>query len=416
MKLLLNLQKVLAMEETHIINRSLYIDKILPFVNKNLVKVLVGQRRSGKSYILKSIINEVSKQENVNIIEINLEDFAFVHVKDAHTLYEEIKAKIDSYHKNYIFIDEIQEADGFEKVIRSLALDPQNDIYITGSNSMMLSSEISTRLAGRSVEFKIYPLSYSEYLVFHNREDSDATLMEYLRYGGMPYLRNLSNISSWNEYLTALTDTIVYRDIVSRYRLRNVDFLQRLILFLSDNIGQLFSAKKIADFLKSQRINSSVAGVQSYIQYLLDAFIIGRVRRWDIEGKRFFEIGEKFYFTDIGIRNCLIGFRPQDLGGLIENIVYNHLRIYGYEVKIGNLAQGKEIDFIAEKKGEKMYVQVAQSLNDESTRNREYGNLLQVSDTYEKMVVTLNESYPNSYEGVKTLSLREFLWKLKTVS
>lgn len=401
------------MEETTIINRALYINKILPFVNKNLVKVLVGQRRSGKSYILKSIIKEIKTQENVNIIEINLEDFAFSHVKDSQTLYDEIKSKIDSSKKNYIFIDEIQEVEGFEKVIRSLALDHQNDIYITGSNSMMLSSEISTRLAGRSVEFKIYPLSYAEYLIFHNREDSDTSLMEYLRFGGMPYLRNLSDISAWNEYLTALADTIVYRDIVSRYHLRNLVFLQRLILFLSDNIGQLFSAKKIADFLKSQRINGSVAGVQSYIQYLLDAFIISRVRRWDIEGKRFFEIGEKFYFTDTGIRNCLIGFRPHDLSGLIENTVYNHLMIYGYEVKIGTFSQGKEIDFIAEKNGEKIYIQVAQSVLDENTRNREYGNLLEVPDTYEKMVVTLDESYPNSYEGVKTLSLREFLGKLK---
>ena len=399
------------MEETsEIIQRPLYLERLRPFINKNLIKVITGQRRVGKSYILKAIIREVLKMEPTsNIVYLDLEDFAFSHIKTAEELHEEITSKLRVNTKNYIFIDEIQEVKDFEKVIRSLNLDNLNDIYVTGSNSNMLSSEISTRLAGRSYNLKIHPLSYKEFIDFHKKLDSDETLNTFLRYGGLPYLINIPDENNWNEYISGVTDAVVYRDIVSRHSLRNNDFLQRLLLFTADNIGQLFTAKKIADYLKSQRITSSVAGVQSYVDYLEEAFIINRVKRWDIEGKRYFEIGEKLFFEDMGIRNSIIGFKPDHISGLLENAVYNQLSIQGYKIKIGVGNKNREIDFVAEKNGEIKYLQVAVSLLEEKTRIREFGNLEEIKDNYEKIIVTLHDSFPNSHNGIKTLSLREFL-------
>lgn len=403
------------MEETiGIIERPLYMERLKPYIGKNIIKVLTGQRRVGKSYLLKSVAQYVRRNDpKANIITIDLEDFAFSHIIDAKALHDEISSQLKEACRNYILIDEVQEVEGFEKAIRSLCLNPANDIYVTGSNSSMLSSEISTKLAGRRVEIQVHPLSYIEFLKFHNMEDSDDALTEYLRYGGLPYLVNLPHKSTWNEYISGITDAVVYRDIVSRHSLRNHDFLQRLLLFMADNIGQIFTAKKIADYLKSQRISSTVGSVLAYAGYIKEAFIVNRSRRWDIEGKRFFEIGEKFFFEDLGIRNSIVGFRPHDISGLMENAVYNHLRILGYDVKTGVLSGGKEIDFVAEKDGEKLYVQVAMTVADKDTAEREYGNLAMIPDNYEKIVVTYRDSFPNSYKGIRTMALREFLNRVK---
>ena len=318
-------------------------------------------------------------------------------------------ANYSSDRKNYIFIDEIQEVDGFEKVVRSLNLDSRNDIYVTGSNSAMLSSEIASKLAGRSIEIRVHPLSYTEFLEFHSSSDSDISLDLYLRHGGMPYLRNLPSHETWMEYLTGISEALVYRDIVSRHSIRNNDFLQRMMLFLADNIGQIFTAKKIADYLKSQRIKGTVTSVQTYVDYICEAYLINRVRRWDIEGKKYFEIGEKYYFEDLGIRNAIIGYRPMDIGGLLENVVYNKLISDGNEVKVGTLISGREIDFIAEKNNERRYIQVAVNVNNTSTADREFGNLADISDNFEKIVVTLHDSAPNTFDGIKLMSLRQFL-------
>lgn len=399
------------MEELQgIIERPFYMEKLRPFIGKNLIKVITGQRRVGKSFILKSIIKSVlEKNPESNIVYMDLENFAFSHISTAEQLHSEIISKLIPNTKNYILIDEIQEIDGFEKVIRSLNLDTNNDIYVTGSNSNMLSSEISTRLAGRSFDLKIHPLSYTEFISFHKQEDSDESLNNYLRYGGLPYLINLPEVPSWKEYIAGVTDAIIYRDVVARYSIRNNDFLQRLLLFVADNIGQLYTAKKIADYLKSQRINSSVTGVQNYVGYLEEAFILNKARRWDIEGKKYFEIGEKLFFEDIGIRNSIIGFRPQDISGIMENVVYNHLKTYDYKVKVGVGGKEREIDFVAEKDGEQKYIQVAVTLLEEKTIEREFGNLEALKDNYEKIVVTLKDSFPNTRNGIKTMSLREFL-------
>lgn len=401
------------MDETlKIIKRPIYLDRLIPYVGKNLIKVLTGQRRVGKSYIFKSIAQYIREIDpTANIITIDLEDFAFSHITDAKSLHTEISSRIKDGQKNYIFIDEVQEVEDFDKVIRSLNLNPTNDIYITGSNCNMLSSEMASKLAGRRIEMQVHPLSYLEFLNFHNMEDSDEALKEYLQYGGLPYLVNLPQRSTWSEYISGITDAVVYRDIVSRHSLRNNDFLQRLLLFLADNIGQLFTAKKIADYLKSQRISSTVGSVLTYAEYIEEAFIVNRSRRWDIEGKRFFEIGEKFFFEDLGIRNSIVGFRPHDISGLMENSVYNHLRIRGFDVKTGVLSAGKEIDFVAEKDGERLYVQVAMTMADKATAEREYGNLAMIPDNYEKIVVTYKDNFPNTYKGIKTMTLREFLRK-----
>lgn len=397
-------------KENSIVLRSLYMDRIRPYINRNMIKILVGQRRVGKSYILMAVVDEVrSSNPDANIITINLEDFAFSHITDANSLNNEISSRLVPGKKNYIFLDEIQEVDGFDKVVRSLILDPDNDVYLTGSNSSMLSSEMASRLAGRSVEIHVHPLTYCEFLEFHSLPDSDESLDIYLRYGGLPYLRNLPERHTWGEYLSGVTDAVVYRDVVSRHSLRNTDFLQRLLLYLADNIGKIFTAKKIADYLKSQRATTSVTGVQSYVGYVEDAFIVNKARRWDIEGKRYFEIGEKIFFEDLGIRNAIIGYRPNDIGGLMENVVYNHLVASGYDVKIGVLQSGREIDFIAEKENECRYVQVALSVLDQDTADREFGNLARIPDNYEKTVVTLRESTPNTNNGIRQLSLRQFL-------
>lgn len=398
------------MKREDIIARSLYLDKIRPYIDKNVIKVLVGQRRVGKSYILMSVEEEIKhRNHDSNIIEINLEDFAFSHIKNAHDLHEEISSRIKSGKKNYIFIDEVQEIKDFDRVVRSLILDPQNDVYLTGSNSSMLSSEIASRLAGRSIVIHVHPLTYKEFLIFHFLSDSDEALDTYLRYGGLPYLKNLPKESTWGEYLSGITDAIVYRDVVTRHTLRNTDFLGRLLMFLADNIGRILNAKRITDYLKSQHVSSSVNGVQSYLDYISEAYIINRVRRWDISGKRFFEIGEKYFFEDLGIRNSIIGYRPGDIGGLMENLVYTHLVAGGYSVKVGVLSQDKEIDFIAERDNELRYVQVALTLTEEKTIDREFGNLARIPDNYEKTVVTFRESAHNTYNGIRLMSLREFL-------
>lgn len=397
------------MEQQTVKMREMYMSRIRPYVGKNLIKVLTGQRRVGKSHILMAVRDEITRNDpEANIIDINLENFAFAHISDAKALHDEIAGRIAQGRRNCIFVDEVQEVAGFDRVIRSLNLDANNDIYVTGSNSAMLSSEIASRLAGRSVEIRVHPLTYSEFLDFHAVADSEDSMGLYLRYGGMPYLRNLAQPSAWEEYLVGITDALVYRDIVARHSLRNNDFLQRLLMFVADNIGQIFTAKKIADYLKSQRLSVSVGSVQSYVEYIADAYIINKVRRWDVEGKRLFEIGEKYFFEDLGIRNAVIGYRPDHIGGLLENAVYNQLAAEGYDVNVGVLQQGREIDFIAERSGERKYVQVAVRVDGDATAEREFGNLMNVTDNYEKVVVTLRDSAPNSYDGIRMMSLREF--------
>lgn len=394
----------------NLIERKVYIDKIKPFIEQPLIKALVGQRRVGKSYILFSIMKYIMESRpGANIIYINFEDFKFSDIATAEALHRYISDRLHNEERNYIFIDEIQEIPGFEKVIRSFLLDPSNDIYITGSNSSLLSGELASHLSGRHIEINVYSLSYSEFMIFRRLPDCDETLRLYARYGGLPYLTNLAlDDATAGEYLKSVFTTIVYRDVVVRYSLRNSGFLERLTQFLSENIGNIFSAKKISDFLKSQRVNISPGQVQNYVSYLANAFIVHRATRYDIVGKRIFEFGEKFYFENLGLRNIIIGYRPGDRAKIFENLVYNQLLYLGYDVKVGTIGDA-EIDFVASRDNEKIYIQSALEINDPATMEREYGNLLKIDDNFPKIVVTRDGFDGNTYRGINTLSIREFL-------
>ena len=391
-------------------NRSVYIDKVRPFMNSNLIKVFTGQRRVGKSYLLYQIIQEVLKyNETATILYINKEDLAFSEIKTAQDLNNYVQIHKSKTEKTYLFIDEIQDIENFESALRSLILDLQLDIYCTGSNANLLSGDIAGYLSGRYIEIQVFSLSYIEFLEFQKLESNSKNLDLYLKYGGLPYLKHLKlEDEIVFEYLKNIYSTIVYRDIINRFSVRNVPFLEQLILFLASNTGSIFSAKKISDFLKSQRVNIAPNQVQIYNRYLVNAFIIQVVSRYDLIGKRLFEFGEKYYFENLGIRNALWGYRIEDRGKILENAVYNHLAYCGYKISIGILGT-KEIDFIAEKNGEKKYLQVAQSIQEEQTVKREFGNLLAIKDNYPKIVITMDLFSGNTVEGIEIVALETFL-------
>lgn len=390
--------------------RLSYLDKVKPFIGQSIIKVLTGQRRVGKSYLLFQIIAFIQKTEtNSAIIYINKEDLSFSFLKTAEELHQYVLAKKHPYKKTYVFIDEIQDITDFQDALRSLLLHQDLDIYCTGSNANLLSGDIAGKLSGRFIEVVVYSLTYLEFLQFHQLLNSETTLDLYLKYGGLPYLKNIPLTDEVVfEYLKNIYNTIVYRDIINRYAVRNTVFLEQLINFLAANIGSLFSAKKISDFLKSQKTNIPPNQVQIYIHHLVNAFLIHKVSRFDILGKRIFEIGEKFYFENIGIRNGIWGYRLEDKGKIIENVVYNHLISSGYKVQIG-VIDAQEIDFLCEKNGEKKYVQVTLSLNEQKTIDREFGNLKLIKDNYPKEVVTLNAYSGNSIDGIKAIDLKTFL-------
>jgi len=393
----------------HLIERKTYATRIAPFMGKNVVKVITGQRRTGKSYILYQIMARIRKEDpGAQIIYVNKEDTAFDSIREYNDLIDYIKMKSDRKRRHYIFIDEIQEITDFEKAIRSLLLGQENDIYITGSNAKLLSGELATLLGGRTIEFRVHPLSYREFLLFHKLNDSEESFEKYLLYGGLPFLINLRLDETASEYLKNIYNTIVLRDVVSRHGIRNIYFLEQLVRFLADNIGSLFSAKSISDFLKSQKVMIPHNQVQTYAGYLAEAFLIQRVFRYDITGSRIFETGEKYYFEDLGIRNVVAGHKPGDKAKIIENIVYNELLFSGYEVKTGWNAN-KEIDFVAIKDNETIYIQVALILDSEKTIEREFGNLLAINDNYPKFVISTDPKYTNTLQGVKHANLRQFL-------
>ncbi|MDO6429372.1 ATP-binding protein [Flavitalea sp. BT771] len=391
------------------ISRATYIDRIKPFVRKSLIKVLSGQRRVGKSYLLFQIISFIqSLDPRANIIYINKEDFQFDMIRDAASLHEYILSKSKTDIHNYIFIDEVQDIAEFEKTLRSLLLDENNDLYVTGSNANLLSGELATYLSGRYIEFKVYSLSYSEFLHFHKLNDNAPALESYIKFGGLPYLIHLGLTDTSLEYLYSIYNTIVYRDVVTRYSLRNNQFLEKLIEFLADNIGSLFSAKRISDFLKSQHTNMPPNQIQQYCAHLANAFIIHEVNRYDLIGRKIFEIGSKFYFENTGIRNVIIGYKIKDRGKLLENIVYNQLLYLGYDVKVGSF-HAQEIDFVCERDNERLYIQVALRLDGQATIEREFGNLLAISDNYPKIVISEDHFSGNTYQGIRHMQIRDFL-------
>ena len=371
---------------------------------------MVGQRRVGKSYLIYQIIDFLQKKyKNPNIIYINKELNRFDEIKNYRQLYDYAKKKSVKNRTNYLFVDEIQNIENFENALKSLNAEGNYDIYCTGSNADLLSGELATYLTGRYIEFKVFPLSYSEFLTFHKLADNRESLDKYLKFGGLPYLKNLQlEEDTVFDYLTNVFQAILFKDVVRRFKVRNVDFLERLVIFLAKHIGTLFSARNIVKFLKSQNIKVSVTTVLDYINFLKTAFLISKVPRTDIQGKKVFEVGEKYFFTDIGLRNSIAGFSPFELGQIIENIIHNHLIFNGYAVRVGQSAE-KKIDFIASKSGEKVYIQVTMQLSGQQTIEREFGNLLEIKDNYPKYVVSLDEYTGTSFEGIQHIPLRKFL-------
>lgn len=395
------------------INRPSYTDKIKPFIGKQIIKILVGQRRVGKSYILYQIVDYIKKEHpNANILYINREYEQFEFIKTHTELLDYVNTQFKDSDENYLFIDEVQEIDSFQLALRNLFAENKCDIFCTGSNANMLSGELATKLSGRYIEFKIHSLSYLEFLEFHLLENNLDALLKYLTFGGMPYLANIGLQDNLPfEYLKNVYSTILLKDVVAREGIRNVTFLENLVLFLSDNVGSLFSALNISKFLKSQKIEISAQLTINYLKALINAYFIYKVSRAEVGGLKIFEIGEKYYFEDLGLRNSLKGFNTiADMHKIVENAVYLYLIENGYTVYVGAIAT-KEIDFIANKNGQKLYIQVCLTLNNSpETTKREFENLLEIKDNYPKFVITLNDMVVGkNYQGIEQVNLIDFL-------
>jgi predicted AAA+ superfamily ATPase len=392
------------------IPREIYKKVTDRYLGKEIIKVLIGQRRVGKSYLLLQIIDSIRKQfPKPNIIYINLETNEFEKILTSEALYDYIKTKSKRRELNFLLIDEIQVIPEFEKTLRSLLAEGGYDIFCTGSNAHILSGELGTFLGGRYIEIPVYALNYQEFLLFHKLENTAESLQTYLKYGGLPYLIHLElTDETVFDYLKNIGQSILFRDVLSRFEVRNVDFLVRLMRYLANETGNIISARGIGKFLKSQNISISITAILNYLNYLSTAMLVSAVPRSDIQGKKVFEIGEKYYFNDIGLRNSIAGFSPFDLGQIIENVVYLHLKSTGFSVLIGKQGD-KEIDFIAERQGEKVYIQVALRISEKQTMEREFGNLLSIKDNFPKYMITLDEYSGTSYEGIVHIPLKRFL-------
>ena len=396
-----------------IIARQQYIEHIQKFIGKGMIIALTGQRRVGKSYIIRQLVTEIEAgNPDANIIYINKEKTKYADIRNADDLSRYLDSKMKEDAENYLLIDEVQDIDGFENVLRSLNADEECQIVVTGSNAKMLSSELSTYLGGRYIEIHILSLSYREFLTFHNLNDSDDSLLKYLGFGGLPHLYRLGleNEDMVWEYIQNIYNTIVLKDVVQREGLRNVTLFENLMSYVSDNAGQLVSATSLSKYLKSQRVELTPLSAINYLKAASNAYIINKVSRYDIHGKRLLETNDKYYFEDLGLRNMLAGQnRTGDIEKVIENAVYLHLKNLGYKISVGTLPKG-EIDFVAEKGGTSVYIQVAYLIADDKTMEREFGNLLKIQDNYPKYVISMNPmSRPQNYEGIKHLTLRQFL-------
>ncbi len=392
--------------------RPLYLEKIKAFINKDIIKVLIWQRRVWKSYILFQIIDELKNNFWVNdtqIIYINKELNEFDFIKNYQNLLDFIK-KGDVKEKKYIFIDEIQDITNFEKALRDLQALWNYDIYISWSNANMLSSEIATFLTGRYIEFEIFPLNYLEFLDFHNLEKWKESFLSFMKFWWLPYLKNLDlKEEIVYDYIKSVFNTILLKDIVKRYNIRNIDFLEKLINYLSDNIWSLFTANNISKYLKSQKIDIWTNIVLEYINHITSVFLLNKVKRQEIVWKKTFEINDKYYFSDIWIRNAIIwGYRQTDISKIIENIVFLHFKSLGYTIHIWK-NKTHEIDFVVEKWSDIKYIQVCYLIKDEETKKREFWNLLEIKDNYEKIVLSLDDFIDGNYMWIKHYNLIDYI-------
>lgn len=396
-----------------IIKRDLYVEHIVRFLGTGMIIALTGQRRVGKSFILRQLAEEIKyRRPTANIIYINKEKKKFDNIKTDVDLSQYLTEHLDDDKENYLLIDEVQDISGFENVLRSLNADEECQIIVTGSNATMLSSELSTYLGGRYIDIHIQSLSYLEFLRFHKLEDSDESLDKYLQFGGLPHLYRLGldNPDMIWEYIQNIYNTIVLKDIVQREGIRNVTLFENLMTFMSDNTGQLISATSLSKYLKSKHIELTPLSAINYMRAAASAYVVNKVRRYDIHGKRLLETNDKYYFEDLGLRNVLVGSnRVGDIEKVMENAVYLHLKSLDYKLSVGTLPHG-EIDFVAEKNGQFIYFQVTYLLASEETVNREFGNLMMIPDNYPKYVISKDSFTPEKdYEGITHLSLRRFL-------
>ena len=392
--------------------RQSYLDKIEHHLGKDTIIILTGQRRIGKSCILRLFRDKVSKEAGANVIFIDKEKYEFDDIKTYRDLNAYIDERRNKAMKNYILVDEIQDIEEFEKSVRSYYEEPDVEIVVTGSNSKMLSRDLSTLIGGRYKEIYIQALSYEEFMLFHQLSDSDDTLAKYIQFGGLPGLVKMGlDEQDAREYQLDVYHTVLLKDVIMRNQIRNVPFLENLVRFLADNTGKIISANSIAKYMKSQgdRITSTV--IISYTKFLCEAYLIHKVNRYDIHGKKLFESNDKFYFEDNGLRNTLAGgSREGDIEKVIENIIYNHLVRLGYEVTVGQLQAG-EIDFVCKKpEGQRVYVQASYIISDEATREREFGNLRAIKDNYPKYVISMTPLVGRQdSNGITHIHLRRFL-------
>ena len=397
-----------------ILTRKYYADKVDSWIGKGNIIVLVGPRRVGKSYILKDFIERHSKEEDINVIYVDKEKKEFKSIKTKDDLDNYIDSLYMPGKHNCILVDEVQQIEKFEESICSWYTEDNTDVIITGSNSKMLSGDLSTLLAGRYVEIRVHPLTYSEFLEFHGLEDSDDSLMKYLNYGGLPGLRQIgldSDEHVW-AYLSSVFNTIMLKDIIERHDIRNVPFLNNLIAFYADTTGKLTSANSISKYMKSQGESISSNLVLLYRSFYEEAYLLASVSRYDIHGKKILESNEKVYWDDLGLRNLKAeGGMDSYIEKVIENAVYKHLCYLGYKVQVGVLGAG-EVDFVCTRPGETVYVQVTYLMGEQATRDREFGPLEKIRDNHPKYVISATPFLTSRDEnGIKHISLRQFLNK-----
>lgn len=398
------------------IRRNIYLNRIVNFLDKPFIKVITGIRRSGKSSLLVLLKEELQNQHisEGQIVSINFESFANTHLQKPDALYQFIKQKVNPKKKSYIILDEVQEVDEWEKVVNSITIDFKSDVYITGSNSQMLSSELGTFLAGRYVEFHIYTLSFTEFLDFRKqytgKQEKIHTAFEiYLRTGGFPVLHTASySQETAYKIVFDIYSSIILRDTIQRNNIRDVELLERIIRFVFDNIGNKFSGKNVADYFKSQQRKIDINTVYNYLKALESAYIIHRVHRYDIKGKEILKTQEKFYVSDTALLYALMGYKDRIIAGVLENIVFLELCRREYKVFIGKL-NPLEIDFIAIKGNEKIYIQVSYQLSEPSTVDREFGALLLIPDHYPKYVVSMDQLWKDNIQGVQHYHIADFL-------
>ena len=397
------------------IDRPLYMDKIMAYVDTPFVKILTGVRRCGKSTILRMIMEKLKTERGIpddRIINCRFDSMEYEDMT-AKQVYTLLKNKLSCTEKTYLFLDEVQEIKGWEKVVNSLASDFDVDLYITGSNSRMMSSEIATYLTGRYVSFRIFTLSFGEYLMFKSKfadvGEPKAELANYVRLGGFPatHLRAYSQ----DEIYTIVRDiynSTIFSDIVRRNQVRKIDQLERVVKYTFNNVGSTFSAKSISDYLKSERRSLDNETVYSYLDKLEKAYLLHRCSRYDLQGKEILKTQEKFYLADVALRYSVLGYNADSVASSLENIVYLELCRRGYTVNVGRTKDG-EIDFVAVRQNEKIYVQVTQEINSEKTEKREYNRLLEIPDNYPKYVLTTDEFAGGNYQGIKTMHIADFL-------